>query len=353
MKVKITFLGDIFPANLHYTIGFGVASQFAKHNGAPWIKTIRDYLYDSNIVFGNLESPLIGKFKKPEETSFAGDISFANFLKKIGINILSVANNHILEQGKEGFFSTIKALENQCIKYIGKYENGTSNIEIFKINNMSIGFAAFNAIHDISNPNLYANYSEYSVIKALELMSSLNLDFKIISIHWGNEFINIPKISQIQSARKFIDEGADIIVGHHSHVVQPIERYKDGLIIYCLGNFIFDMVWSENVRTGMFVKVELEKNKKISYCINPIYINDNYLPCRREKDNDFMKLLKRYENKINKSNSILQKKYDNYYKRTLLFNNIYQRMMMKIFLLKNYRMISNQTKKLIMSRFLK
>jgi poly-gamma-glutamate capsule biosynthesis protein CapA/YwtB (metallophosphatase superfamily) len=82
-------------------------------------------------------------------------------------------------------------------------------------------------------------------------MQSNNADIKILSFHWGNEYIHHPSLGQRNLAYKCIEAGADIIVGHHPHVIQPYEKYKEGHIFYSLGNFCFDNLQSKQTRTGM------------------------------------------------------------------------------------------------------
>jgi poly-gamma-glutamate capsule biosynthesis protein CapA/YwtB (metallophosphatase superfamily) len=129
--MKLAFCGDIFPANLHYTIGYGVASRFVLHKGKPWVKHIKKFFQNVDVVFGNLESPLIYNSDHPELTCFAGSEDFAYFLKQIGISIVSIANNHILEHGLPGFNSTKEILQKNGIKYVGDFQNGKPHIVIF------------------------------------------------------------------------------------------------------------------------------------------------------------------------------------------------------------------------------
>jgi len=350
-KVKITFVGDIFPANLHYTIGFGVASQFYKHKGKPWLNVLTPYFKDSDISFGNLESPLIKDDQFVSTNCLAGSNKFASFLKQVGINIVSVANNHILEQGTEGFNSTLQYLKYNKIHYIGRKTNGISNIVTIKCKGMKIGFAGFNAIQDIQNLDLYADYKEDFVLKALKKMDKMNLDYKIISIHWGDEFINIPSVKQIEAAHKFIDNKADIIIGHHPHVVQPIERYKNGLIFYSLGNFMFDMIWSKNVRKGLIANVTLEKFENIKFDIVPIFIKKNYIPYRiHNKKND--NYLKKNSERISLLNEHPTKKYQKFYERKRKINLLSERIMMKLFLIKHLNKLSYKTMKILLGNLL-
>lgn len=344
-KMILTFVGDIFPANLDLTVGFGIANQFNKHKGKLWTKPIKNILYGSDFAFGNLESPLLFDKKKAITTSFAGNYKFANFLKECGFNIFSIANNHILEQGEKGFFETIMILNNANIKPVGFQKDNNSNLVILKKNNVKLGFAAYNSVHDIKNPNLYSDFCIEKTIVSLKKMKSAEVDCKIISLHWGwhEEYINIPSAEQIKIARNLIDNGADIIVGHHPHVIQPVEKYKSKLIFYSLGNFLFDMLWSKNVRIGMVANVILDKiTKKVDYQIIPIYLGDDYTPIIYD-NLKFDRRMQKYSNQM--------KLFDNdeiRYIRKRLFkikvNQYYQRIMMKIFLIKYWNKLSSSGK---------
>ena len=347
-KVKITFVGDIFPANLHYTIGFGIASQFFKHRGKQWVNALKPFFACSDISFGNLEAPLIEDEQYAATHGFAGSFAFAGFLKDVGINIVSIANNHILEQNVEGFYSTIESLKRNNIHHVGQYVNGISNIEILSCNGIKMGFAGFNAIHDIPNPDLYANYHKGFVINTLQEMSRLNIDLKIISLHWGNEYINIPSIEQVEAAHEFVDNGADVIVGHHPHVVQPVERYKGKLILYSLGNFLFDMIWSKNVRRGLAVTVTFEKDRKIEYELRSLYIEKDYTPSILDHDSKFDCFMKKNTNIVNSLHKAYYEKYDKVYQRRKKINHLYQRILMKLFLLRNWHRISGEAKKMLL-----
>ncbi len=359
MKLNLTFVGDIFPANLKYHTGFGVASQFEKNNGKLWLNNLDKYFNKADLSFSNLESPLINKEKNPENKIFAGSEYFAIFLRELGIDVVSIANNHILEQGIDGLYSTKKILKKNNIKYVGDFFNNTSNVEIFDVKGVKIGIAGFCNINDNQKKfkDKYALYSDQSVIKALNIMSSFNVDYKIMSFHWGDEYINIPSRKQIEDAHKFIDLGVDIIIGHHPHVIQPVEKYKKGLIFYSLGNFIFDMVWSKSVRLGMVAHITLEKGKEVKYSCDPIYIGDDYVPRRINNFNSHQTLVNRIEKKNKKFTSYLENNlsdldYDSFYKKKARMNNLYHRIMMKLFILKNWAKVTKGSKKLLISNIL-
>ncbi len=103
-----------------------------------------------------------------------------------------------------------------------------------------------------------------------------NTDWVIISFHWGEEYRQQPTNRQKLLAYSTIDFGADIIIGHHPHIVQPLEYYKEKPIFYSIGNFLFDQLWSRETREGMVGKIIIEKDKIKEIQMIPIYINDQY-----------------------------------------------------------------------------
>ena len=183
---------------------------------------------------------------------------------------------------------------------------------------------------------MYSNFSVEKAISSLNKMRNFGVDCKVISLHWGwhEEYINIPSPEQIKVARLLIDNGADIIVGHHPHVVQPIEEYKGKLIFYSLGNFLADMIWSKNVRTGMAVNISFEKEKGLKYEIIPLFLGKDFIPHFKDREK-FEKHMNKFSIDI-KEYDINPNKYTNRRKFQMKSNQYYQRLMMKLFLLKNW-----------------
>lgn len=213
-------------------------------------------------------------------------------------------------------------------------------------NNVNLGFAAYNSVHDIENPSLYSEFSIEKAISSLNKMKKLGVACKIVSLHWGwrEEYINIPSVEHIKIARLLVDNGADIIVGHHPHVIQPVEEYKEKLIFYSLGNFLFDMIWSTNVRTGMAVKIFYDKaNRKLDYQIIPIYLRNDYAPFLYDRAK-FNKIMQKYSDQMRLSDQN-ENEYSNKRKFQMKVNQYYQRIMMKIFLIRNWDKLSSSGKK--------
>jgi poly-gamma-glutamate synthesis protein (capsule biosynthesis protein) len=262
-KVRISLIGDIFPGELSYTQNYGIRTQFEKHKGIPWITRINEIVGVNDLVIGNLESPLIDEDKTVKKTFF-GHPGFASFLKNSGIDVVNVANNHILEQGSHGFKSTINILNNGKLDSVGHTEGNKSKINYKQIKGLKIAIAGFSNVdlNVIQNDNHFATLNEDNVIDTLKMMKQQNADIKILCFHWGDEYIHVPSLEQRMMAYRFIDNGADIIAGHHPHVIQPYEEYKNRHIFYSLGNFIFDYIHSEMVSIGLVAFIEIDSRKQ-------------------------------------------------------------------------------------------
>ncbi len=348
-SVKVSLVGDIFPSNLVYTRKFGNGSVFLNGIDNEWVEQTKDLFSHSDIVFGNLESPLIKDEEYVNNSSFAGSEKFASVLKNLGFDIVSVANNHILEQGFEGFLSTQNALSNADVQSIGIFNDRKSNIEVIEKNGLKFGFAGFNAIKDIVNPNLHADLTFENVARTLDEMNTLGLDYKILSFHWGNEYINIPSYEQISLAHSVIDYGADVIVGHHPHVIQPVERYKKGIIIYSLGNFLFDSPYSKQFKLGMMIELFFNKDEKIDYQAFEVKLSRDKINSVSQSLNIHKKLNK-YESQMQNLICTSKDDYIKYYKSKLRQNHQYQRILMKIHLLE-MMLLSRNRRQLIKNVF--
>jgi poly-gamma-glutamate synthesis protein (capsule biosynthesis protein) len=350
-KIGINLVGDIFPANLPHKVGTGIASEFYNHKGKPWLPLIKNILTNADISLANLESPLLPINKLPHEKYFAGSEDFTDFLKALGISVVSIANNHILEQGSEGFDNTLLCLNNAEIKYIGEVQGNSSKIFCKVIDHHKVGFASFSSVPDKNNINYYAQLNLYSIHSSLDNMEREGCTTKIISLHWGDEYINIPAFWQVELAHKIIDYGADIIAGHHPHVIQPMEKYKDGIIFYSLGNFIFDMTHQKSTRYGILVKVIIDElyNKNIK--IIPIYINNIYAPEQVFQNDNVINKMEKSLNEMKTLLSLGKDKYEESYIKKLKYIKILNRFFyMKLELIKNLPNLSPKSREYLIKR---
>jgi len=230
------------------------------------------YNVDADVIFANLEGPASDKGKDRKNLySFRMDPVVIPALSGAGINLVSVANNHAGDWGREAFLDTLKNLEENEIAYIGggKTKKETEEPIIFEDYGMKVGFLGFS---DVGPDWMTATETETGILltkdpnfsKIIE-EASQKVDYLIVSFHFGDEYKTTHNIRQEYLAHRAIDAGAKIIIGHHPHVIQDIEYYKDGLIVYSLGNFIFDQGFSEDTMKGMLLELKLTRDGSITF----------------------------------------------------------------------------------------
>jgi poly-gamma-glutamate synthesis protein (capsule biosynthesis protein) len=277
---------------------------------------------------------------------FWGSPDFALFLREIGVQLVSIANNHILEHDTNGLRETLAALEKNGIEAVGLSADNTSNVVIKSINDMRIGVAGFNSIGNFHDVDIIANLSEDAVARAINIMTQKNADLKILSLHWGDEFVNTPSPQQIDQAHRFIELGADIIMGHHPHVIQPVEIYKGKVIIYSLGNFIFDMRWSKSLINSIAVRVKCKGKSIRGIQIVPFLITKEYLPLKNIGSSKYYNnAFKRMHKELREKNVL------KFHAKRMKYILLFHRILMKLWLILNWGKISLETKNLLIHRF--
>lgn len=274
MSLTIYAVGDLMFGEKSLCYNFGVKS-IIRNKGVDYLfKNLKDIFENGDIIFGNLEAPISNYTNKK---GFKADFFRANpdvikGLKNANFNVLSVANNHIMEHGEEAFLSTIHLLKKNNI-----IPGGISNNALLEIKGSKVAIMAYSFIEDfVSNPLYNRVTSEKDILEDVKKIKS-SVDIIILSLHWGSEFTDKPSLFQVKFAHEAIDAGADIILGHHPHVLQGIEKYHNGIIAYSLGNFIFDM-WQKRLRNTMILRVDLLKNGIGNIEVIPIHIKDDYQP---------------------------------------------------------------------------
>lgn len=225
----------------------------------PFLKTA-SLTSSADITFGNLEAPFLDNCPTTETGMiFCGRPEAIEGLNFAGFDVLSLANNHILNYDQKGLDFTQKLLSSSDILYSPL----TSPKDITKLvkNNLSFGFLSFDLV----------TYPHFSPIPQISQISP-TVDILIVSLHWGTEYQKNPTKEQVELAHQIINAGAKIIIGHHPHVTQPTEEYKNGLIFYSLGNFVFDQSWSEETKKGNIAKIVFEGKNIKSFEEIPVYI---------------------------------------------------------------------------------
>lgn len=247
-------------------------------------KDIREEIRKADIAFANLECPLTGKgeavLKKRQDLIFKGNVHNSQALFGAGFDLLNLANNHSMDQGRAGLLDTIEVLGDAGIRILGA---GTSRNEAHKPvfiekRGIKAGFLGYSDFPpegyiyaegkaDVARPDLKTLGAE--VRAAAE-----ECDLLIVSFHWGKEFDHYPGKMQLELAHGAIDNGADIVIGHHPHVLQSMEEYKGKLIFYSLGNFIFDRQLPKGTDETVVIDISADRSGWTKARIIPVRIVD-------------------------------------------------------------------------------
>lgn len=213
-------------------------------------REISSVLQGGDIVFGNLEAIISTHDLPPsfpeKPYNFHASGNAAQTLKKAGFHVLSLANNHAMDYGLAAVSETKKLLAENGIATFGTGStiSDARRPAIVTRKGIRFGFLGYSVAHA---PSAYAKKNKAGVapIRMKEIQKDIaslrkQVDVLIVSLHWGTEYETMPSEKQRKEAHQIIDWGADLIIGHHPHVMQGIETYKGKLIAYSLGNFIFD-----------------------------------------------------------------------------------------------------------------
>lgn len=264
--LTVALVGDIM---LDRGVEYSVNKNFAG-NYEELFKKVGATLTDYDILFGNLEGPISDKgFDIGGAYSFRMATVTAPLLKTVGFDVLSVANNHSYNWGRIALEDTLLRLKENNILYIGGGFDGEEAYggKIIEKDGIRITFLAFNqfpagGVSSTSTKSGIAVISDEIIQKKVSKAHSES-DLVIVSYHFGEEYQNLPNVYQRQYAELAIDSGADLVVGHHPHVIQTLEQYKNSWIIYSLGNFIFDQYFSKETMQGGLLEVEINPNTKL------------------------------------------------------------------------------------------
>ncbi len=238
-----------------------------------------DFLRSFDLTIGNLEC-VISKLGAPVPKSynFRGDARAYDRLLAAGFDLVSVANNHSGDYGKAAFLDELLTLPTRGLTPIGGGRNKKeAHAPVFKtVNGTTIGLLAYDEIDpysfaatDTTPGHAWLNEADLwqDVSKA-----RLSADFVITFMHWGIEYYTGLTASQRYMAQVAIDAGADLVVGAHPHVIEPYEWYKGKLIVYSLGNFVFDYMYDEVVRRGNILTLTIQKKRLLAWKLVPTRI---------------------------------------------------------------------------------
>ncbi|MFA5023690.1 MAG: CapA family protein [Patescibacteria group bacterium] len=325
-EVSLVASGDI-----SYSRGVERIVKRQNDNNYPFLK-IQDYLKSADLVLGNLETPITPGREIPDfEMIFRSNPGTEKALQQAGFSILSLANNHTPNFGEKGLKDTFNYLKNVGIKYIGAGENEQAAYQPIYIEKKGIKFAflAYNdtdvipASYEASGDHAGTAFMRIDKMAKAVKEAKPKADFVIVSMHAGTEYTAGPNDSQVKFAHAAIDAGADLIIGHHPHVVETLEKYQDKYIFYSLGNFVFDQPQSPATKEGLAIKIYFTKDKINKISLWPIVMEKLAQPRMADK-NEADKILQRLDFPLASQNVYSWNSSDNNFKeetKKIIYNS--------------------------------
>ncbi len=254
-----------------------------KYNFKPMFAQVSDKITDADIAFINQETVMAGegydlsyypRFNSPRDVGYD--------LVELGYDVINIANNHMLDKGAQGLSNTIEFWKGQDCLMIGGYEDAADydTVRTLEKNGINIAFLSYtyatNGISKGKNSPLAIPYINDDDIKRQTEKAKEKSDFIIVSVHWGDEGSFKPNNEQKRVAQLLADCGVDVIIGHHPHVIQPVEWLygRDGnrtLCVYSLGNFAAEQAYAYNMVGGIISFDIVSEDNGKPYVENPIF----------------------------------------------------------------------------------
>ena len=275
-QVKLTQTKETKTEPVETTLLFGGDVMLARTVEQKMIKNadwtlpfleIAEQFSQADISFINLESPFLdgGNSTPVDSLVFRALPDSIEGLVLAGIDVVTLANNHFANQGTAGMKQTMELLNDRDIAYCGAGQNSQQSHQAVIIERNGLKFAYLGYAYPDSNlataTKMGVNNMNLEQMTADVQEAAQMADLVIVSMHAGAEYVYTPNQKQVDFARAAVSAGADLIIGHHPHVVQTYEQYQEGHIFYSLGNLVFDQDWSEPTTEGVVAKVILENQK--------------------------------------------------------------------------------------------
>ena len=325
---NLTAIGDVMCHNTQYMDAYD--SNTGNYDFSYVFDDIEYYIKSSSITVANLETTFAGedlgynnypRFNTPDALAYN--------LKKLGVDVVSTAGNHSLDYGFDGLSRTIDTLNSADISHVGTYKTQEERDTIvFKyIKGIKIAFLNYaygtNGISIPSDKTFCINLIDKDLIKKdIEVAKSQNADMIVASVHWGTEYSTVPNDTQNELADFLFQNGVNVILGTHPHVLQKMEKRtvtledgstQDGFVIYSLGNFISDQN-AANTRSSIILNLQITKHTDNTITIDNVSYTPIYMYKNASLNSKKMKLLD-----INKTISLYEQGID-----TSIGKNMYQ-----------------------------
>lgn len=221
---------------------------------------VRGVLTQADIAFGNLEGPLTNGGKPATQKQYvfrSPPDKVAPALARAGLRVVSLANNHSMDYGREGLIDTMRALDQAGIRYVGAGETlaAARRPAIVELPGARVAFLAYSLTFPeefwATAESAGSAFGHEHQVRADIAAARKQADVVIVSFHWGREGTTVLRDYQTQLGRAAIDAGASAVLGHHPHILQAVERYRQGVILYSLGNFVFGSFSADATRSAI------------------------------------------------------------------------------------------------------
>ena len=277
---RIIAVGDVgFSGRIQKTYGKAQTFGEAFSEVLPFLKT-------GDQVFCNLETPL---FNEPAGMMFAGHSNGAKALKAAGFNIVHLANNHMLDHGVSGLANTLKLMDENGLNPLGAGYTlkEAKSLHIVETNGLRSGWLGCGRtlVKQKSSSPCYWEYDQEEILEVVK-ESKQKVDFLVLSIHTGLMYLDYPKPETKAFAEKLLENGVDLILMHHAHVLQSVQVHQNGgICCFNLGNFLLDIkegnveisiMAREQTESAVFV-FDVDQDGIHSAFAVPVYLDDDFV----------------------------------------------------------------------------
>lgn len=269
-ETTLIFVGDVL-----FDAAFRAGYDKAGIDGVV-TPALRQQLQEADIFMMNHEFPFSDRGTPVEDKQFTFRCSpsYVSALGELGVDIVTLANNHTLDYGREALSDTMATLEQAGIPYVGAGETKerAESLQVIEKNGIRFGFLAATRVVpvvewkvSVQTPGLFDCYDDRRLVELVREAKE-QCDFLVVYPHWGIERSQIPEEYQTQTAARCVEAGADLIVGAHSHCLQSVEYIGDKPVFYSLGNFIFGY----NIKSSAYLHVTVNDKKEAVCRLVPV-----------------------------------------------------------------------------------
>jgi len=272
-RAEILFAGDMmFDRSVR---------QWGKEKGEDYLfSCIDDVLQSADMVVANLEGPITTRpslsvgtaIGGPNNTRFTFPTTTASLLARHGVKVVSIANNHAHDFGREGVESTMEYLDAAGVGHFG--DPLGERVHTQTVGDVPLAFIGYNEFQSLEDGEWFGSTTTADRVRQMRAAGYL----PIVFAHWGQEYV-AANAEQKRLARAWIDAGAEMVVGAHPHVVQEHEVYGGKHIYYSLGNFVFDQYFSDDVRNGLMLRVTFDGKGLTNISEVPIFLERDRRVC--------------------------------------------------------------------------